>query len=395
MPARPEFSRSSVSARSERFKRACLFFCAAQLVYLAAFFVLHQWPIDAEGRSIPADFVNVWAAGKLALLGYPDWAYVSKVHKEIENAAVGYTFPGYYGWHYPPPFLFAASVLALMPYGIAHAAWIAVTLPGYLAAIRAIIGDRIGWLFALAFPAVIANVMAGQNGFLTASLFGGTLYWMERKPVWSGVCLGLLAYKPQFGILFPLALIAGKRWTVFVTAALMALAMAALSALAFGAASWQAFLHGLPVTAQTFLSEGQGHFGKLQSLYGLVRSSGGSETLGWVLQGALTLAVAAAVCIFWHRRAPFALQAALLAAGALLATPYLYLYDTAVLAVAAAFLIRAARTAGFLPGEASALLIAVGFVLAYPFFAEPLGFVAIVIVFALVLRRLVVTKTPA
>lgn len=385
----------SFSPRSESFKLACFALCVVQIVYLAASFVMHQWLIDAEGRGIPTDFVNVWAAGKLVLLGYPDWAYVWKVHKEIENAAIGYTFSGYYGWHYPPPFLAIAAVLALMPYAAAYAAWVAVTLPGYLIAIRAIVGDKIGWLLALAFPSVLSNAMVGQNGFLTASLFGGTLYFMERKPVWSGICLGLLTYKPQFGILFPLALIADRRWTVIVTAAMVALAMAAISTLAFGFASWQAFVHWLPITSQAFLSEGQASFGKLQSLYGLVRTSGGSETLGWALQGVLTAATAATVCFFWYRRAPFALQAALLTAGALLATPYLYLYDTVVLAVAVAFLVRVSLTTGFLSGEPSALLVAAVLMLAYPFFTEPLGFAAIVIVFAIILRRLVVVKNPA
>ena len=377
----------SFSPRSESFKLACFALCVAQIVYLAASFVMHQWLIDAGGRGIPTDFVNVWAAGKLVLLGYPDWAYVWKVHKEIENAAIGYTFSGYYGWHYPPPFLAIAAALALMPYAAAYAAWVAVTLPGYLIAIRAIVGHRIGWLLALAFPSVLSNAMVGQNGFLTASLFGGTLYFMERKPVWSGICLGLLTYKPQFGILFPLALIADRRWTVIVTAAMVALAMVAISTLAFGLASWQAFVHWLPITSQAFLSEGQASFGKLQSLYGLVRTSGGSETLGWALQGVLTAATAATVCFFWYRRAPFALQAALLTAGALLATPYLYLYDTVVLAVAVAFLVRVSLTTGFLSGEPSALLVAAALMLAYPFFTEPLGFAAIVIVFAIILRR--------
>lgn len=373
---------------------ACFVFCVAQVVYLAASFALHQWLIDAEGRGIPTDFVNVWAAGKLALLGYPDWAYVWKVHKEIENAAVGYTFTGYYGWHYPPPFLFVASVLALMPYGVAYAAWVAVTLPGYLIAIRAIVGERIGWLVAFAFPSVLANAMVGQNGFLTASLVGGTLYFMEKRPVWSGVCLGLLTYKPQFGVLFPLALIAARRWQVFVVAAAVALVMAGVSTLVFGFASWQAFVHWLPITSQVFLSEGRAHFGKLQSLYGLVRAAGGSEPLGWMLQGMLSAAVAATVCFYWYRKKPFALQAALLTAGALLATPYVYLYDTVVLAVAVAFLVRVALKTGFLPWEPAALLAAALLIFSYPFFSLPFGFAAIVIVFAIVLRRLIAAKSP-
>jgi len=390
MPARPK---SSPSPLDEPFRMVCFVFCVAQIVYLAASFFLHQWLVDPQGRDIATDFVNVWAAGKLVLLGYPDWAYVWDVHKEIENAAVGYNFPGYYGWHYPPPFLAIAAVLALFPYAVAYAAWIFTTLPFYLAAIRAIAGERIGWLLALAFPAALANAMAGQNGFLTAALVGGTLHCMEKQPVWSGVCLGLLTYKPQFGVLFPLALIAGRRWKVFAVAALVALVMAGVSTLAFGVASWEAFVHWLPVASQAFLSDGEGLFGKLQSLYGLVRVAGGSETLGWVLQGAQSLAVAATVCWFWCRKNPFALQGALLAAGVLLVTPYLFLYDIVILAVAVAFLVRVAIRTGFLPWEQPALLLAAVLIAAFPLFTLPLGYPAVAIVFGLVLRRLIAAKS--
>jgi hypothetical protein len=394
MPARPIRKPSprsragSASPLGEPFEIACFVFCVAQLVYLAASFVLHQWLIDPQGRGIPTDFVNVWAAGKLVLSGFPDWAYIWKVHKEIENAAVGYAFRGYYGWHYPPPFLAVAALLALFPYVVAYFAWVAITLPLYVVTIREIVGRNIGYMLAFAFPAVLGNAMVGQNGFLTASLFGGTLYFMEKRPVLSGVCLGLLTYKPQFGILFPLVLIVTRRWTVFFTAAAVAIAMALLATLAFGLASWEAFFHWLPITSQVFLSEGQAHFGKLQSLYGFIRTVGGSEPLGWVLQILLTVATAATVCFFWFKKKPFELQAALLAAGALLATPYVYLYDVMVLAVAVAFLVRVALKTGFLPGEQAALLAAAVLIFGFPFVEFPVGFFAILIVAALVLRRI-------
>jgi hypothetical protein len=395
MPSRPITKRPPTarpSPRDEPFFMACFVFCVAQLVYLSASFVLHQWLTDPEGRGIPTDFVNVWAAGKLVLSGFPDWAYVWKVHKEIENAAVGYNFAGYYGWHYPPPFLAVAALLALLPYAVAYFAWVAVTLPVYVATIRWIVGEKIGYWLAFAFPAMLSNAMVGQNGFLTASLVGGTLGFMEKQPMLSGVCLGLLTYKPQFGILFPLALIAARKWTVFFVAALVALAMALFSWLVFGLASWEAFFHWLPITSKTFLSEGQANFGKLQSLYGLVRALHGSEPLAWALQGLLTAATAAAVGWFWYQKKPYALQAALIATGTLLATPYVYLYDVLVLAAAAAFLVRAALKTGFLPGEQPALLAAAILIFGFPFVQFPVGFLAILIVAALVLRRLVLAR---
>jgi len=71
--------------------------------------------LDGEGRPIANDFVNVWAAGSLALDGNPAAAYDWTLHKAAEVRAVGHDFANYYGWHYPPPFLFVAAALATLP----------------------------------------------------------------------------------------------------------------------------------------------------------------------------------------------------------------------------------------------------------------------------------------
>jgi arabinofuranan 3-O-arabinosyltransferase len=58
---------------------------------------------------------------------------------------------------------------------------------------------------------------------------------LERHPALAGICLGLLTYKPQFGLLFPIVLIADRRWLTIAVAALVALLLAALSWLASAA----------------------------------------------------------------------------------------------------------------------------------------------------------------
>ena len=75
------------------------------------------------------------------------------------------------------------------------------TFPLYAATIRGIIGDRIGFLLACAFPGILANAMVGQNGFVTAALFGGALIFMERRPLLAGCLIGLLSFKPHLRIL--------------------------------------------------------------------------------------------------------------------------------------------------------------------------------------------------
>jgi arabinofuranan 3-O-arabinosyltransferase len=359
------------------------------LVFLFGAYLQGHFLTDAERRPIANDFVDVVAAGRLALDGVAASAYDWPLHKAAEVRAIGHDFVNYYGWHYPPPFLFVAMALALLPYLAAMLLWLAATLAAYAAALRHILGGRAGILVALGFPAAIWNVTAGQNGFLTAALIGGTLTFLQPRPALAGVFLGLLTYKPQFGLLFPLVLIVDRRWTTIAVAALVALAMAAASWLAFGGGSWQAFLHWLPITSHVVLGEGGADFARLQSLFGLVRAHGGSETLAWAVQSAGSVTTAALVVWLWHRRMPFELKAASLAAGTLLVTPYVYMYDVVVLGVAVAFLLRLALQRGLSASEAAGLAAAGVLILIFPFVKTQVGLAAVLIVMMLIVHRAV------
>jgi arabinofuranan 3-O-arabinosyltransferase len=357
------------------------------LIVLSGTYLKGDFLTDAQRRPIANDFVGVWAAGRLALDGDPAAAYDWPTHKVAEVRALGHDFENYYGWHYPPTFLFVAAALATLPFLVAALTWLAATLTAYAAAMSAILPGRTGILFALGFPAALWNITAGQNGFLTAALIGGMLGLMERRPALAGVCLGLLTYKPQFGLLFPLVLIVDRRWLTIAVAAAVAIAVAALSWLAFGSASWQAFVHWMPITSHIVLGEGAADFNRLQSLFGLVRAYGGSEPLAWAVQAAGSVTIAAGLVWLWRSRAPYEIKAAALATGALLATPYVYMYDLPVLAVAVAFLLRFALPRGLGATEIAGLCAAGMLILSFPYATTQVGLVAAAIVMALVTRR--------
>jgi hypothetical protein len=364
----------------------CLALILAHAVYLAASYFQGIWIVGPHG-GVPSDFVNVWAAGRLVLSGHPAAAYDWPTHKLIEEAAIGHAFDGYFGWHYPPTFLFVAAGLALVSYAAAYALWVFGTFPAYLVAIRAVVGDRTGYLLAAAFPAVLANFIVGQNGFLTAGLIGGALVLLERRPIAAGVLLGLLTYKPHLGLLFPIALIAGGYWRALFSAAIVAAAMAAAAFVAFGADTWAAFVANIGHTSHAFLSAGWADFSKLQTAFGLIRALGGSEMLAWVVQVVVALTAAVAVAMLWRSRAAYEIKAAALGAGAMLATPYLYMYDLVALAVPLAFLFRLGRARGFLPQEAAGIGLACLLILIFPFVKAPVGFAAVLVVTALIARR--------
>ena len=107
----------------------CFALIVAQAVYLAASWWTGTWLVAADGTGVASDFVNVWAAGKLVWQGTPAAAYDWPVHKAMEVVAVGHPFDGYFGWHYPPTFLFVAAMLSLLPYAGAYVVVVVRHLP--------------------------------------------------------------------------------------------------------------------------------------------------------------------------------------------------------------------------------------------------------------------------
>ena len=372
-----------------RLRKVCFALCAMNLMLCLMAYLAGVWLYDRNGLGIPTDFVQIPAAGRLALDGFAAQVFDSDILKRMEVAQLGQDFAGNFPWQYPPPFLFIASVLALLPYSVALLGWVLASILPYVAVMRAIVAHNFGVMLALAVPFVSINTLAGQNGFLTAALLGGTLVLMPTQPILSGICLGLLSYKPQYGVLFPLALIAASQWTVFFAAGVTTTALALMSWIAFGTDSWQAFFHWMPMFSQAFFTEGRATFYKLQSVFGLARTLGGSEQLAWTLQWMTSGTVGVSVVILWRSRADYALKAAALAAGTLLLTPYLFLYDMMVLAIPVGFLLRDGLAEGFRRGELGALACAMGLLVAFPFFEIPLGLGTTLIVAALIVRRAV------
>lgn len=74
---------------------------------------------------------------------------------------------------------------------------------------------------------------------------------------------------------------------------------------------------------------------------------GGGVTLAYAIQGAVTLAIAAALVWLWRSTTAFPLKAAALVIGCVLATPYSLDYDLMLLAPAIAYLAIDGLARGF------------------------------------------------
>lgn len=353
--------------------------------------------LDFAGRPLGTDFANVWTAGKLALSGAPLDVYDPQAHYRAQQVAFSSLDVPYYGWHYPPFFLLLAWALALLPYGWALALWMGVTFPLYLATVRAIVPFPLAVLAGAAFPAVAVNVIHGQNAFLSAALLGAGLLLLGRRPLLAGVAFGLLAYKPQFGILIPMVLAVDGHWRAIAGAALTVVALSVLSTAAFGFAIWRAFLENASFTRVDVLESGSMGWEKLQSLFAALSAWGAEPSMAYAGQGVMALMVAMATVWLWRRKVDFALKAAGLCAGVLLLTPYVMDYDLVILGLSIVWMVDHGLKNGFLAWEKTALAVA----WAVPLFSRvvaqvstvPLGLLAMTIVFMLVLRRAALTDS--
>jgi hypothetical protein len=342
------------SARARGYSLILLVICT---VAFSTWIAISDGLIDRNGKPLGTDFSNVYAAGSLTWQGRPADAYEPARQHAAEKAIFGREVP-FYGWHYPPFFLAVAFLVAAVPYAYGLVLWLVASFAAYLAMLRAILPRPETLLIAAAFPAVFINAGHGQNGFLTAALLGAALHWLDRRPWLAGLLIGCLAYKPQFGVLIPIALLAGQRWSTIGAAILTVAALVALSLAALGGNVWHAFADSLNFTQTVVLEQGDTGWEKIQSIFSAVRNWGGSLATAYAAQGALALLLAASLAWLWHSEAAFELKAAALAAGSLLATPYVLDYDLVVLAVAIVFLARHGLKHGFRDFEISLLAAA-------------------------------------
>jgi hypothetical protein len=294
------------------------------------------------------DFVRYWAASALTLAGNPAGAYSLPLVKAVGQAVSGWAPPSVAP--YPPTFLLMILPLALMPYQLSLAVWRGLTLGGYLLLMRRVAPHPLTpWLF-LGFPAIFLNISYGQNGFLSTVLLGGGLMWAERHPLAGGGLLGMLTYKPQLAWLIPLALVAGRRWRALGGMLTVAASLILASLWAFGPDTWTAFSKSL--SGVVLYADQQVLWRKMPTIYAAARLAGAGFAGAMTLQGCAAAAAGAAVIWVWARGAPLALRAAVLTLGLLLATPYAFEYDLALLSLPFAFLGWEEYRQGRLGGQA-------------------------------------------
>jgi hypothetical protein len=307
------------------------------------------------------------------------------------EAKGGDGFADYYYFSYPPNYLTVMAPFATLPYFASFYAFMVLTGLVYLAAVLAILPSWRAALLAIAFPGALCTFIFGQNAFLTAGLAGLGLALLERRQVLAGVLIGLLCFKPQLGLAFPVVLAASGRWPAFIAAGATVVASVALSVALWGVEPWVALAAAAAGNKDILLDNSAVGFGKIMSLFAALRYGGVGVAPAYAAQALFAAAVAAALALLWRSRAAFEVKAAACLAGTLLMTPFALPYDLMLQAPAIAFLVAHGMKHGFARGETFVLaILAVTPAVATLAFEGPLflsGFGGLVLLFGWCLAR--------
>jgi len=358
---------------------------------LLLFFIAgsHGWLMQVGPNTV--DYASFYAAGALADAGNAAAAYDDRKLQEAEEKA---TAPGVKHEYFfnPPTFLLLMGPLARLPYLQSFCLFQLVTAIAWLAAATRVAGGgRAATLALMAVPSFWWVLGEGQNSFLSAALMAAGMLALPARPILAGAAFGALCYKPQLGLMIPVALLCGFYWRALASAAVTVIAAMGATTALYGFGIWAAFL---AMTRQSV--HGAIDSGKV-ILAGRVDPTGAAQFLGLdptaarMVWGVALVASIACVGFLW-RRGTRETKCAALAASVLVATPFALFYDLVIASLAAAWLVRAGRRDGFLPGEKMAfgLLILADLMAAHPVVAAfhiPFGVVVGPVLLALAVRR--------
>jgi hypothetical protein len=253
------------------------------------------------------DSFALWSWGRF-LRDHPATAIYDPAILHSAQLTLGMDPGASYPFVYPPSYLPVLWLLGRLPGPLAGAMMIAVTLPLYLWATVGRSWRSPALLAAVVAPTTAIGIVSGQSGFLTAAVFAGGIRLAADSPLAGGVLLGLLSYKPQLGLLVPVALVAARLWRTLAVAAATAILLVVITTALFGLAIWPGWAAAVPAYSRQFAAEG-GHLVHLMpTVFAALSQFGAPPALArWGQWGATALAAGCVWLLFragWPGRGP-------------------------------------------------------------------------------------------
>jgi hypothetical protein len=295
-------SQGSARSSQQRFRLTVVPVAVLLTLVLAALIGTLQAP---EGRGqLGGDFPAFYGAGSVVNESGYDKLYDAATQRAAQDGLIA-NEGGYLFFAYPPFVATAYSWLAAFDYRVAYL--IQMVLMGAAAAASVLLlrpvsqmVQRYPWAVlatVVLFEPLLASLIGGQNTALTMLLLAAAVRAeLSGRPFVAGLAVGLLAYKPQYGVPLALLVAMGGRWRVLTgtaaTWAALYLAGAVTSGIGWVGPWWEqatsfrdtnATVNGpLFVSWAGYVEHITGMGGAAGQLLGLAIGAGGLVGLAWL-----------------------------------------------------------------------------------------------------------------
>lgn len=284
-------------------------------------------------KIIPArsDFITFYTAGSLTRDGRAGEAYDHRAMDEAASAAAGEPVDGL-RWLYPPGLLLATWPFALLPPLPAYLLWLSLGIGAVALVAWRIAPHPATPILVLLCPAVTYCAVTGQISLFAAALAGAGFLSLQRRPALAGFFFGVLTLKVQLALLLPFCLLAGRHYRALAGMAGTAILLEAMGLALAGPASALAFLGSSPMILGTVANRPE-LLARLPTVYSLLIGLSANPTAAIALQTVVSIVDVGFVWLIWRRSDDLAVRSLAWAAGAMLATPFIYDYDLAIFVV--------------------------------------------------------------
>ena len=300
--------------------------------------------LDRAGNIKFQDFIQFYISARLITEGRTGDLYDQKIasaelHRIVQQPT-RVVLPTVYG----PQVSLLFIPLARLPFLAAASVWTATSVVLFFFCLHRIwkscpnLRHYSGMvvLSAICFPPFFHFFLRGQISVLVLACFTAAFLAFRSGSHWlAGAALGLLAFKPQFLVAIPLALLLAYAWKTLAALVITASAQLTLTWMYFGTAVMRAYVDTLLhiprwiAIAEPGAAQAQMH--SLRSFWILL--------VPWPI-AALTLYVVCSIVVVtiavasWKSRGHLALRFSALVFAAVLINPHLFVYDLLVLAPA-------------------------------------------------------------
>lgn len=331
--------------------RFAVVFASISLIATAWDFIAHtsHGVMDSNGEQLARDFINYWSGARLAVEGRAAIAYDTSAYHAFQRGLIG-ALSEFRMYSYPPTAMLMTLPLAALGFVPALALWTLGGLAWTAALLARVIDWKLAVLAAIAAPAAFVNTISGQNGAFSAGFLCGGLMLLDRRPVLAGVLFGCLCYKPQIGVLLPVALAAGGYWGTFLATGAMASVLVGISVAWLGLDAWAGLAHQ-SILQRGLLELGYTLWRRMPTTFATMRALGAGVPLAYASQILSGILAMAAVALVWRSAASMPVRASVLVTATFLATPYAWDYDLVATVFAVAWLTHEAERTGFRPWE--------------------------------------------